>query len=469
MVVGEVAEGVDLLVVGGGPGGYAAALRAAQLGREVVLVDRDGAAGLGGACLHVGCIPSKALIELAEVVHRARTMEPAGVTASGIGADLARFQPWKNSAVEKLRAGIETLLRRNKVRVLAGELAFNRPNRAAVATPDGNVTFLEFASAIVATGSRPAGLRGFPFDGDRVLDSAQVLALDGVPPNMTIIGAGYVGLELGTAFAKLGCRVTIVEVLEAILPELDAAVTRPVVRSLERLGVRLLLGAEATALGEHELIVRAEGTEHRVPAAKVVVAVGRLPNTDELGLVSGGVTLRQDGTVQVDTSRLATRNIAAVGDITGGPALAHKATAEAEVAAEVLSGRRARFEPAAIPAVVFADPEVVIVGLSEHAARARGIDAAVAQFPLAASGRAATLAASDGVIRMVVDRDGDVVVGVQMAGPHVSELAGEAALAIEMMASPEDLAATIHPHPTISEGLREAAALLVGRPLHVMG
>ncbi len=469
MVVGEMAEGVDLLVVGGGPGGYAAALRAAQLGREVIVVDRDGAAGLGGACLHVGCIPSKALIELAEVVHRTRTMEMAGVTSSGIGADLARFQPWKNSAVEKLRAGIETLLRRSKVRVLHGELAFNKPNRAAVATPDGNVTFLEFGSAIVATGSRPAGLRGLPFDGDRVLDSAQALALDSLPQSMAIIGAGYIGLELGTAFAKLGCQVTIVEILKTILPELDAAVARPVVRSLERLGVRLLLGAEATSLGEHELIVRAAGTEHRIPAARVVVAVGRLPNTDELGLASSGVTVRQDGTVPVDASRLATRNIAAIGDITGGPALAHKATAEAEVAAEVLSGRRARFEPAAIPCVVFADPEVVMVGLSEQSARARGIDAAVAQFPLAASGRAATLAASDGVVRLIVDRDSDVVVGVQMAGPHVSELAGEATLAIEMMASPEDLAATIHPHPTISEGIREAAALLVGRPLHVIG
>jgi dihydrolipoamide dehydrogenase len=469
MVVGEMAEGVDLLVVGGGPGGYAAALRAAQLGREVIIVDRAGAAGLGGACLHVGCIPSKALIELAEVVHRARTMEIAGVTPGGIGADLARFQPWKNSAVERLRAGIETLLRHNKVRVLHGELAFNKPNRAAVATPDGNVTFLEFQSAIIATGSRPARLHGFPFDGDRVLDSAQALALDSVPQSMTIIGAGYIGLELGTAFAKLGCHVTIVEMLNAILPELDAAITRPLLRSLERLGARLLLGAEATALGEHELIVRADGTERRVPAAKVVVAVGRLPNTDELGLASTGVTLLQDGTVQVDASQLAGRNIAAVGDITGGPGLAHKATAEAEVAAEVLSGRRARFEPAAVPSIVFADPEVVIVGLSERTARARGIDAAVAQFPLTASGRAATLAAPDGVIRVIVDRASDVVVGMQMAGPHVSELAGEAALAIEMMASPEDVAATIHPHPTISEGIREAAALLAGRPLHVAG
>jgi dihydrolipoamide dehydrogenase len=469
MVVGELAEGVDLLVVGGGPGGYAAALRGAQLGREVTLVDWLGTAGLGGVCLHSGCIPSKALIELAETVHRPAAMAGAGVLPGGIGADLARFQSWKNSVVDDLRTGVETLLRRQKVRILHGKLAFNKPNRAAVATPDGNVTFLEFESAIVATGSRPAGLRGFPFDADRILDSTRALELASIPASMAIIGAGYIGLELGTAFAKLGSQVTIVEALDQILPELHAAVTRPVIRSLRRLGVRLLLGAEATGLDERDLIVRSGGTEHRVAAGKLVVAVGRLPNTGELGLGSAGVTLRADGRAEVDSSRLAARQIAAIGDITAGPALAHKATAEAEVAAEILSGRRASFEPAAIPAVVFADPEIASVGLSEQQARAAGIDVAVGQFPLSASARARTLAAAEGLVRMVVDRASDVVVGVQMSGPHVCELAGEAALAIEMMASPEDLAATIHPHPTISEGIREAAALLAGRPLHMTG
>jgi dihydrolipoamide dehydrogenase len=467
MVVGEMAEGIDLLVVGGGPGGYAAALRAAQLGREVVIVDRLGRAGLGGVCLHSGCIPSKALIELAEVVHRPQVMEMAGVSPGSISADLARFQPWKNGVVEDLRAGIETLLRGPKVRVLQGELAFNKPNRAAVATPDGNVTFLEFASAIIATGSRPAGLRAFPFDGTRVLDSAQALELTAVPASLVMIGAGYIGLELGTAFAKLGAQVTIVEALDRILPELDAAVTRPLVRSLERLNVRLLLGAEAAELDEHDLLVRSGGAEHRIPADKLVVAVGRLPNTGSLGLGSAGVTVGQDGSVPVDASRLATPRIAAIGDITAGPALAHKATAEAETAAEALSGRRARFDPAAIPAVIFADPEIAVAGLSERQARAEGIDVAVGQFSLAASGRARTLAAPGGLVRIVIDRASDVVVGIQLAGPHVSELAGEAALAIEMSASPEDLTATIHPHPTISEGIREASAVLAGRPLHI--
>ena len=466
MVVGEMAEGVDLLIAGGGPGGYAAALRAAQLGREVVIVDRLGRGGLGGVCLHSGCIPSKALIELAEVVHRPRAMEIAGVSPGGVGADLARFQPWKNGVVEDLRAGIETLLSRQKVRVLAGELAFSKPNRAAVATPDGNVTFLEFSSAIIATGSRPSGLGALPFDGERVLDSAQALSLAAVPASLAMIGAGYIGLELGTAFAKLGCQVTIVEALDRILPELDAAVTRPLIRSLARLKVRLLLGAEAAELDERELLVRSGGTEHRIRAEKVVVAVGRRPNTGSLGLGSAGVPVRADGRVPVDASRLAARRIAAIGDITAGPALAHKATAEAHTAAETLSGRRARFDPAAIPAVIFADPEIAVAGLSERQARAEGIDVAVGQFPLAASGRARTLAAPGGLVRMVIDRANDVVVGIQLAGPHVSELAGEAALAIEMSASPEDLAATIHPHPTISEGLREAAAVLAGRPLH---
>ncbi len=469
MVVGEMAEGVDLLVAGGGPGGYGAALRAAQLGREVVVVDRLGQAGLGGVCLHAGCIPSKALIELADIVHRTQEMRPAGVVVGSIGADLAKFQPWKNGIVEELRAGIEAQLRLGKVRVLTGELTFNKPSQAAVATPDGNVTFLEFKSAIVASGSRAAGLRILPFDGDRVVDAAGALELTAIPASLAIIGAGYIGLELGTAFAKLGSRVTIVEVLDHILPGVSPAVTRPVVRSLARLGIRLLLDAEATGLDDRELVVQAGGVEHRIAADKVVVSVGRQPNTDDLGLGPAGVTVDQNGLVRVDASQLAAPHIAAIGDITSGPALAHKATAEAAVAAEALSGRRARFEPAAIPAVVFTDPEIAVVGLTEQEARNAGMTVATGQFPLTASGRARTLGLSDGLIRVVVDQEHDAVIGVQMVGPHVSELASEAALAIEMMASPQDLASTIHPHPTISESIGEAAALVIRRRPHLPG
>jgi dihydrolipoamide dehydrogenase len=466
MVVGELAEGIDLLVVGGGPGGYAAALRAAQLGRKVVLIDRDGREGLGGACLRFGCIPSKALIELAEAGHRARALKVAGLNAA-VDVDLARFQTWKAGTVTGLSKGVETLLRRGGVRVLAGTVRFNKQDRAAVATPDGNVTFLEFRAAVVATGSLPVSLAALPRDGVRVLDSADLLALKEVPARLAVVGSDYIGVELGTAFAKLGSQVTLVESLDRVLPDMDHAVGRLLLRSLRRLGVEVLLNTEVLRLEDGGLIVRTGAEERLVPADHFLVAAGRRPNTEDVGLATAGIVLADDGTVPVDASRLATRHIAAVGDITAGPALAQKAMAEAEVAVDALSGRRASFNPATVPVVIFSDPEVAAVGLTEEQARATGMEVTVAQFPLTASGRAAILGAPDGFARIVVDREQDVVVGVLLVGPHVSELAGEATLAVEMGASAEDLAATIHPHPTISESLREAAAMSVDRPLHV--
>jgi len=467
MVVGEVAEGIDLLVVGGGPGGYAAALRAAQLGRQVVLVESDGLAGLGGTCVRVGCIPSKALIELAEVRHRALQFEAAGLCIPSIEVDLARFQAWKGGIVEALSHGVGTLLRHERVRVVAGTATFNKPNRVAVALPDGNVMFFEFRSAIVATGSQPLQLPMLPRDGVRVLDSTDVLALAEVPQSVVVVGAGYIGVELGTALAKLGSRVTIVEALRSVLPWMEPAIGRVLLRSLKRLGIEVFLGAEVVGLGEAGLVVRVGDAERTVDGAVIVVAIGRRPSTHEIGLETTGARLAPDGTVEVDASRLAAPGIAAIGDLTPGPALAHKATAEAGVAAESLSGLHSKFDPLAVPAVVFSDPEVASVGLTEAAARALGMDVAVAQFPLTASGRAATLGAKEGFARLIVDRGEDAVVGAHLVGPLVSELAAEAALAVEMSASPEDVAGTIHPHPTISESLHEAALIFAGRPLHV--
>jgi dihydrolipoamide dehydrogenase len=466
MVVGELAEGIDLLVVGGGPGGYSAALHAARLGRQVVLVDRAGRDGLGGTCLWVGCIPSKALIELAETRHRARSFTAAGLDACALEVDLARFQTWKAEIVSGLAEGVETLLGQRGVRVLAGTVTFNKPDRAAVATPDGNVTFFEFRDAVVAAGSLPIGLAALPRDGKRVLDSSDALALTEVPARLVVVGAGYIGVELGTAFAKLGSQVTIIESRAGVLPAMDAAVGRLVLRSLRGLGVEVLVRTEALRLEDGGLVVRNEGDERIIPTDRVVVAVGRRPNTNDLGLQTTGARLTAGGTVEVDGARLATRHIAAIGDITAGPELAHKATAEAEVAVDVLSGRRALFNPRAVPEVVFSDPEVAVVGLTEEQARSADMDVTVAQFPLSASGRAATMGSPAGFARLVIDRVQDAVVGVVLVGPHVSELAGEAALAVEMGASPEDLAGTIHPHPSISESLREAAGMAVGRPLH---
>ena len=467
MVVGEIAESVDLLILGGGPGGYVAAIRAAQLGRQVVLVDRGGPAALGGVCLQVGCIPSKALIELATAVQRTRDLEPAGLAVGGLEVSLERFQAWRAELCAGLARGVGELLAAGGTRVVHGDARFNRPGRVAVRTPEDRVLFFEYEHAIVATGSRPIELPGLPFDGERVLDSTGALALTAVPESVAVVGAGYIGLELGTALAKLGARVTVVEALDRVLPTVDAALTAPVLRRLRALGVALRLGTTAERLDGDALVVRGPDGEARVAAERVVVAVGRLPNTDELGLAAAGVPVGADGLIGVGADLRATDRIAAIGDVVAGPALAHKASAEAAVAAEALSGRPAAFDATAIPVVVFTDPEVASVGLSEAEAREAGLDVRVATFPLGASGRAATLGARDGFTRVVADAATDRVVGVHVVGPHASELAAGGALAVELMAAPGDLAGTIHPHPTLSEGLHEAAELLLGHPIHV--
>ncbi|HKE81965.1 MAG TPA: FAD-dependent oxidoreductase [Solirubrobacteraceae bacterium] len=445
MVVGELAEAADLLVIGGGPGGYVAALRAAQLGREVTLVERAGAAGLGGTCLHVGCIPSKALIELANTAYRMRELEAAGLDADGVRVSLERFQAWRAELCGSLARGVGDLLARAGVRVVEGLARFNRPDRVAVHTPEDRVLFFEFEHAIVATGSRA---RPVPAD---ALDSTAAVALTAVPSTLAVLGADYIGLELATAFAKLGARVTVVEPGERVLPEVEASLVKPVLRRLRRLGVGVRVGTGI------------EGVE----AHCVVASLGRVPNTDDLGLEAAGIAVGDDGLLAVGPDLLAAPRIAAIGDVVAGPASAHKAMAQGVVAAEVLSGEPAAFDAQAIPIVVFTDPEIASVGLTEEQAREAGLEPVVATFPLAASGRASTLGARDGFTKLVADAATDRVIGVHAVGPHATELVAGGALAIELMAAPGDVAATIHPHPTLSEGLHEAAALLLGQPIHV--
>jgi dihydrolipoyl dehydrogenase len=470
MVVGELAESADLLVIGGGPGGYAAAIRAAQLGREVTLVERNGAAGFGGVCLHVGCIPSKALIELAGVAHRTAELEAAGLHADGVTVSLERFQAWRGELCARLARGVGELLAKGQVRIVHGEARFNRPDRVAVRTPDDHALFFEFQHAIVATGSRPIDLPGLKVDDERVLDSAGALALTSTPKSVAVVGAGYIGLELGTALAKLGARVTVVEALDRVLPSVDQSLTAPVLRRLRALGVDVRLRSTAERIEGDRLVVAGPEGEDRVEAEHVIVAVGRVPNTEDLGLAAAGIPVAVGGgLIEVGEDMRATERIAAIGDVVAGPALAHKATAEAVVAAEALSGRPAIFDARAVPEVIFTDPEIATVGLTDDQAREAGLDPVVATFPLAASGRAGTLDARDGFTRLVTDRATDRVIGVHIVGPHASELVAGGALAIELMASPGDVAATIHPHPTLSEGLHEAAALALGHPIHVSG
>jgi dihydrolipoamide dehydrogenase len=469
MVVGEVATGVDLLVIGGGPGGYSAALRAAAAGRTVTLVERD---RIGGVCLNVGCIPSKALIHVADTAALPDETAAIGVDLQA-SVDLNRAQAWIGDVVGRLTGGVEQLLRDAGVTLTTGTARFATARRMAVTRGD-DATFYEFGSVVLATGSRPVEMPGLPFDGQQIIDSTGALALRRIPRRLTVVGGGYIGVELGGAFAKLGAEVTIVELADQLLPGMPLGLARTLERALRSRGVTIRLGTKVLERDADELIIEGPSGEARHPIGTeglVTVAVGRRPNTDSLGLSQAGVRTDSDGRIIVAADRRAAKDVYATGDITPGPALAHKATAEAEVAVTAAGGGRAAFDPAAIPAVVFSDPQVATVGLTAEQAAEQGAEASTFRFPLSASGRALALGRPEGYVEIVAERGGGpaggTVLGVHMVGAGVAELAAEAALAIEMGATAEDLALTIAPHPTLSEALAEAAMGVLGRPLHI--
>lgn len=468
MVVGEMPDAVDLLVVGGGPGGYVAALAGTQAGRDVVLVDSLGDGGLGGACVNVGCIPSKALIEMATTVHSLGGWSKRGITiGSAPQVDMAAFQQWKSDLVGGLTGGVRQLLNAAGVKMRQGHFRFTRPDQGALEYGDSPPTHIQFKSCILATGSRPTTLPHLLRDGSRVLDSTDVLALTELPRRVAVIGGGYIGVELGTALIKLGADVVMIEMADRLLPTLPTEVGAPVQRRLKQLGMDVQTGTRvSTDDGTHLTLLSADG-EKQLEVDRVVVAVGRVPNTDDLGLDALGVKTDDRGLLSVGQDLLITRRVAAIGDITPGPALAHKASAEAHVAVDVLCGRPAAFDPASIPAVVFSDPEVAVTGLTVAEAQELGIEASAASFPVAASGRARTLYENTGFTQLVYSNDGGVVIGAQLVGPHASDLVAEATLAIEMGANLVDVAETIHPHPTMGETLMEAALVGLGHPIHV--
>jgi dihydrolipoamide dehydrogenase len=465
MVVGQIADEADVLVIGAGPGGYATALHAAHLGREVTLVERD---AVGGTCLNVGCIPSKTLIEVADLVARPSEAARWGVTLQ-TEVDMKAVQAHLRATVDSLTRGVRSLLDAAGVRTVRGTARLVTADRVVIDAGE-QAKHVEFRHLVLATGSRPLALANLPVDGERVLDSTGALALERLPGSVAVVGGGYIGVELGTALAKLGAHVTIVEATDRLLPGLDEALGRVVGRRLGELGVEVLLSTTAHDLTDTDLVVRDAGGETRaLPAEIVVVAVGRAPAVADLGFERAGVALDERGLVKVDAARRTSNpQILAVGDVTAGPALAHKATAEAEVAASTAAGLKAAFYPAAIPQVVFSDPEVVSVGATAADLRAVGVEPITFRFPFSASARARTLDRTTGHVEFVADAD-HTVLGVHMVGAHVSELAGEAAFAVEMAATLEDLAGTIHPHPTMSEGLAEAAHGALDRPLHVVG
>ena len=468
MVVGQIAESADFVVAGAGPGGYVAALRAAQLGRKVTLVDHEGAAGVGGVCLRVGCIPSKGLIEAADLAHRSATDGSAyGLKTKYDGIDMAAFQTWKAKLVGGLTDGVRGLLDKAGVRVIAGDLRLTKPDEAVVSTQKGQANFLKFRDLVLATGSRPIELPGFEVNGDDILDSTGVLELKTLPKTVAIIGGGYIGLEIGIALAKLGSKVTIVEALDGVLPTMDRRIVKPIEKRLGELGVVLYAKSKATAFENGKLAIDTPDGAKQIAVDKVIVAIGRKPNSNDLGLDRVNVTLDEHGFIPVRADRRITDHIAAIGDITPGPGLAHKASAEAIVAAEALCGRRVAFQPAAIPVVVFSDPEVASAGLTAADAKADGIEIKTVNFPLSASGRAKTLNATNGFLQIIAAADGEIVLGVHIVGPHASDLIAEGVLAIEMGATLEDLALSIHPHPTLSEQYLEAAHVGIGQPIHM--
>jgi dihydrolipoamide dehydrogenase len=457
---------VQVLVVDGGPGGYVAAIRAGQLGLDTVLVEAD---RLGGTCLIRGCIPSKALIHAAAefgVLRRAQGDNPLGLKVTGeVGIDFARTLRWKDGVVDRLSDGVGGLLRRAKVKVVRGWARFQDARTCEVQGADGAVQTLEAEHVVLAAGSEALALPHLPFGGD-VLSSTEALSLAQVPKTLAVIGAGYIGLELGMAFAELGAKVTVVEAQPRILPQYDPALAAPIARALDRAGIEVHLDARATGFDKGRLSVEpAQGRSLTIAAEKVLVTVGRRPRTQGWGLERMAVDM--DGAfVKVD-DRCATsmRNVWAIGDLAGEPMLAHKASAQGEMVAEIIAGHRRRFDPVAIPAVCFTTPEVVSVGAWPEP----GPEVLTAVFPLAANGRALSQEADDdgGFIRIAARADDHRILALAAVGRHVSELSGEMTALLEMGAVLEDAGALIHAHPTQSETIGEAALRALGRAIHI--
>ncbi len=453
----------QVLVIGGGPGGYVAAIRAGQLGLDTVLVEAD---RLGGTCLIRGCIPSKAMIHAAEAF--AGMSEAAQAPHYGISLaqapelDLAQTVAWKDSVVARLNGGVAGLLKRAKVRVVTGWARFTDAKSCEVETANGTLS-IRAEHVILATGSVPVELPFLPFGG-KVISSTEALSLDQLPRILVIVGAGYIGLELGSAFARFGSEVTIVEAEDRILPQYDAKLVEPVRRWFDQHGVKLLLGAKAVGEGRAGLIVRtADGDELELPADRILVTVGRKPSTEGWGLEEMAVAM--DGKfVSVDEQcATAMRNVWAIGDLVGEPMLAHKASAQGEMVAEIIAGKRRRFDPVAIPAVCFTEPEIVTVGAGPETP-----DTITAMFPFAANGRALSMGAGDsgGFVRVVASKQSHRIVGIQAVGSHVSELSAAFAQAVETGLVLEDVAGIIYAHPTLGEAFHEAALSALGHAIH---
>jgi dihydrolipoamide dehydrogenase len=460
----------DLVVIGGGPGGYAAAFYAADSGMNVTLVDTE--KNPGGVCLYRGCIPSKALLHVAKLINEARHAAAWGVTFGEPKIDIEKLRAFKDDVVGKLTGGLGQLSKARKITYLQGIATFRDSNTLDIALIDGGTTELKFRNAIVATGSRPATVSGLPENSARVMDSTAALELADVPAKLLVIGGGYIGLEMATVYAALGSKVTVVEMTAGLLPGADRDLVTQLRKRLDTQFEAIMLNTKVTEVKEQKnglkvTVQDAEG-EQTMIFDKALVSVGRKPNTQGFGLENTRVAVSDRGFIIVDPQRRTSEgHIFAIGDITGDPMLAHKASHEARVAVDAIDGKKAAFEPWAIPAVVFTDPEIAWAGLTETEAKEQGRKVEIARFPWAASGRATTLDRYDGVTKIIADPETQRVLGIGIAGPGAGELIAEGVLAIEMAATVTDLALSIHPHPTLSETVMEAAEVYFGHSTHM--
>jgi len=457
----------EVVVIGAGPGGYVAAIRSAQLGKKTVLVEKDDK--LGGICLNYGCIPSKAMIYASDFLSRIKNASNMGINADNASMDFQKMQEWKDGIIEKLNKGIENLCKGNNIKVVKGAAVFESPNKIKIT--DGNdISYINFENAIIATGSRPIEMSNIKFDSSKILSSTEILYLENIPKNLVVIGGGYIGLELGTVYAKLGSKVSVIEMAGQLLPGFDKEIVEVIHKKLEKLNVGIYLNTKAEKFENNKIIAGSkEKGSISLEADKVLVAVGRHPNTKNLGLENTKVQLDNNGFINVNENLMTDdKNIYAIGDVSIGPMLAHKASYQGKFVAEIIAGKKEKYEDSVVPSVIFTDPEIATVGMSEKDAEDNGIKVKVGEFPFSVSSRAMTKSETEGFVKVIANEKDNRILGVEIVGADASDLISEASLAIKMKATLEDLSLTIHPHPTLSESLMEAAEATMGKAIHIL-
>ncbi|MGC1381323.1 MAG: dihydrolipoyl dehydrogenase [Candidatus Baltobacteraceae bacterium] len=465
---------VDAVVIGAGPGGYHVAIRLGQLGKKVICVDRD---EVGGVCLNWGCIPTKALLHVGEVIRHIEDAAALGLKVPKAEVEREAVAKFKTDVVNANVGGVKTLFKANNVAFIRGEAEFKSPTQIVVKGKDGTTDTITATNVVIATGSAPVDVKAWPRDGETILNSDDAVSLGRIPKNLLIVGGGVIGLEFATVYKRLGAQVLVVEMMPQILTGTDAEIGKTLGRILKKQGVEIMLNTKVGAIEKQGAKVRAtlngEGTNGKDETREfdmVLVAVGRRPVTDRLNLKAAGLDTDGGGFIAADRQqRTKVRNIFAVGDVTGAPLLAHRAMKQGVIAAEVISGdKAAAFDPVAVPNCIYTDPEVATVGLSEEEAKTAGYEVRIGKFPLAASGRARTMNQTDGLIKLIGDAKNDLLLGMHIVAPQAESLIGEGVIALEMGATLEDIGLSVHPHPTFTEGIMDAAEAAHGKAIHII-